>query len=95
MYVCMYELCVRMYIRIYVRTYAYVCMHVCTYVGMYVCIQHTKKSACVYDQIRICHFLKQHLLLLQFTLKSIMTEMYLPKPTILRNTVLLAAKAVK
>ena len=46
---------------------------------------HTK-SACLHDQIRICHFLKQQLLLLQFTLKSITTEMHLPKPTKLRAT---------
>jgi hypothetical protein len=89
MCVCMYVyVCICMYVYIYVRTYACVCIHVCTHGGM--CIQHTK-SACVHDQIRICHFLKQQLLLLQLTLIA----MYLPQSTILRATVRLAAKAVK
>jgi hypothetical protein len=81
MYVCMY-VCVYVYMHVRMRVYACRCLR--TYVRMYVCTQHTK-SASVHDQIRICHFLKQQLLLLQFTLQ-IMIEMYLPKPTILRAT---------
>ena len=72
------------YVFMYLRTRVYACMHVCTYIAMHV--PSTPNHPSVHDQIQSCHFLKQQLLLLQLALQSIMTEMYLPKPTILHAT---------